>query len=229
MDATGTEEKSVTAKKKIVVVDGHPIVRRGFALLINQEADLEVCGEAKDACEGLEVINRAQPDLAIIDITLKDSNGMDLIKELKKTSSGLPILVVSMHDELLYAERALRAGARGYIMKQEAEEKMIEAVRRVLGGEIYLSQAMSERVLTILAEGRSRDPAILVESLSDRELAAFQLIGQGHETRQIAEILNVSMKTVETYRGRIKKKLNLENTSQLVQYAVEWMVRQKGV
>jgi DNA-binding NarL/FixJ family response regulator len=229
VNGVGTQQRSLEKRKRIVVVDDHPIVRRGFAFLINQETDMEVSGEAAEAGEALETIERIKPDLAIIDITLKDSNGMDLIKQLKRTSPGLPILVVSIHDELLFAERALRAGARGYIMKQEADEKMIEAIHRVLEGGIYLSRAMSERVLTILADGRPRDPAALIDSLSDRELAAFQLIGQGYETRQIAEMLQVGVKTIDTYRTRIKRKLNLENANQLVQYAVEWMIRQRGV
>jgi DNA-binding NarL/FixJ family response regulator len=229
VNGIGTQQRSLEKRKRIVVVDDHPIVRRGFAFLINQETDMEVSGEAAEAGEALETIERIKPDLAIIDITLKDSNGMDLIKQLKRTSPGLPILVVSIHDELLFAERALRAGARGYIMKQEADEKMIEAIHRVLEGGIYLSRAMSERVLTILADGRPRDPAALIDSLSDRELAAFQLIGQGYETRQIAEMLQVGVKTIDTYRTRIKRKLNLENANQLVQYAVEWMIRQRGV
>jgi len=229
MNLAGTEPESRKTRKKIVVVDDHPIVRRGFAFLINQETDMEVSGEAEDTGKALEIIDRIKPDLAIIDITLKDSNGMDLIKELKKTRPSLPILVVSIHDELLFAERALRAGARGYIMKQEADEKMIEAIHRVLEGGIYLSRAMSERVLAILAEGRPRDPAALMDSLSDRELAAFQLIGQGYETRQIAEMLQVAVKTVDTYRTRIKRKLNLGNASQLVQYAVEWMITHRGL
>jgi len=223
-----TTQDAQNKKKRIVVVDDHSIVRRGFIYLIEDEPDMEVCGEAEDAPQAIDVIAAARPDLAIIDIALKTSSGIDLIKQLRGQFPTLSMLVVSMHDEILYAERALHAGARGYIMKQEADEKMVHAIRRVLDGGVYVSEKMTERLLNIVTDSQRSHPVALVETLSDRELEVFRMIGRGAETRQIAEALNVGFKTVATYRERIKKKLNLDSASQLIQCAVEYVVREGG-
>ncbi len=215
-------------KKRVVVVDDHSIVRRGFTYLINQEEDMEVVGEAEDSASALALIQETKPNLAIIDITLKGSSGIDLIRQLRSVCPGVLLLVVSMHDELLYAERALHAGARGYIMKQEVDENMVHALRRVLQGGIYVSEAVNQRLLKSVTEAERPHPVALIETLSERELEVFRMIGQGAETRQIAEALNVGFKTIATYRERIKKKLNIDSASQLIQCAVEWLLREGG-
>ena len=220
------ETKPQMTKKKILVVDDHPIVRRGFALLINQEPDMEVCGEAETPEEALQIIEQSHPDLAIVDITLKGgTNGLELLKELTQRYPKLPALVVSMHDEQVYAERVLRSGAKGYIMKQEVDSAMVGAVRSVLNGGIYLSQEMNRQLLTGESSRRSPSSETMIDKLSDREFEVFRLLGQGLGTRRIAETLDVSIKTVETFRSRIKEKLNLEDGNQLVQVAVGWAVR----
>lgn len=206
---------------RLLIVDDHPIVRQGLAQLIEQEVDLAVCGEADDVGSALDAIARLQPDLAIVDIMLKSANGIELIKTVRARWQSLPVLVMSMYDESLYAERALRAGALGYIMKEEATDKMLTAIRRVLAGEVYLSDNMVSGILHRLADGKVRLGAPL-ESLTDRELEVFQWIGRGLGTRQIAERLNVSVKTVETYRAHIKEKLNLNSATEVVRHAVQW-------
>jgi DNA-binding NarL/FixJ family response regulator len=209
-----------------MVVDDHPVVRRGLAYLINQEGDLIVCGEAEDAHEALAQVQKQRPDLAIVDLVLKQSSGIDLVKELKRRYPKLPVLVISMHEESLYAERALRAGAKGYIMKHEVDEVIMNAIRRVLKGEIYVSSAVSERILQSFTQASAQHSGASVQSLSDRELEVFHLIGRGVKTREIAERLHVSTKTVETYRARIKLKLHLSSSGELTQFAVEWLLRQ---
>jgi DNA-binding NarL/FixJ family response regulator len=210
---------------KVLLVDDHPIVRQGLAQLLEQENDLIVCGEADDARGALEAIDRLKPDIAIVDIMLKDINGIELIKKIKSRLGKLPVLVMSMHDESLYAERALRAGARGYIMKEEATDKMLIAIRRVMQGEIYLSERMISRILHRLADGKSQADSPL-DRLSDRELEVFRLIGEGLGTRQIAERLTVSVKTIESYRAHIKEKLELNTSTEVMHQAVQWV--QKG-
>lgn len=208
---------------KVLVVDDHPIVRQGLAQLINQEPDMEVCAEAEDAAQAMKAIKDSNPDVAIVDVFLKDSNGIDLIKSLQQTHRALPVLVLSMYDESLYAERAIRAGAKGYIMKQEATEKVIEAIRRVLEGELFVSEDMASRMLRKLLTAQSdADPSSL-EALSDRELEVFQLIGQGHSTREIADVLHLSVKTIESYREHIKNKLNLPSGRDLNRHAIQWV------
>ena len=216
--------RSVTKKKaRVLVVDDHPIVRQGLVQLINQEEDLVVCGDAENAHKALEVIKLVNPDVAVIDISLKSINGLELIKNIKVDYPKLPILVLSMHDESLYAERALRAGAKGYIMKQEATENMLMALRRVLKGEIYVSEKMGAKMLHQLVAGRPDTGTSPLDRLSDRELEVFQLIGQGLGTRQIAEELHLSVKTIESYREHIKEKMKLKNATELVQHAVQWV------
>ncbi|HOE67770.1 MAG TPA: response regulator transcription factor [Candidatus Hydrogenedentes bacterium] len=213
-------------KQRILVVDDHSIVRRGFATLINQQRDMIVCGEAETAEEALRQIENCRPDLAIIDLSLKDSiSGIDLIREIKRQFPGVLMLVVSMHDESLYTERVLRAGAKGYIMKQEVDSEMIRALRCVLNGGVYLSESMNSQILSGDGTRRTRYSESMIEQLSDREFEVFRLLGRGLGTRRIAETLNVGIKTVETFRSRIKEKLGIEDGNQLVQVAVEWAVR----
>lgn len=217
-----------TDKAKILVVDDHPLIRQGLALVINQEEDMVLDSEASDSSEAMECFRRARPDLAIVDISLKGANGLDLIKSLLAESPKLPILVLSMHDESLYVERVLRAGARGYLMKQEATEKIVNAIRKVLSGELYVSERMNDLLLNKFVFGKwgrmakNGTKGSSVENLSDRELEILHLIGQGRGTRQIAEELHVSVKTVESHYAKIKEKLNLKTANEMIQYAVKW-------
>ncbi len=208
---------------KIIIVDDHPIVRQGLAALINQQEDMEVCAQAADGREAMEQIGRLKPDLVTIDLTLGDSGGLELIKNIKSRYPDLPMLVVSIHDEVLYAERVLRAGARGYIMKQEATENVTEAIGKVLAGQVYVSEGMSDRIVRSFLGGAEKTKPASISSLSDRELEVFRLIGQGYGTRKIAEMLHLSIKTIETYRAHIKFKLDLDNAAHLLQYAVQWV------
>ena len=220
---TKSPSKPRKQKARVLVVDDHPIIRRGLADLINQEEDLDVCGEATDAHEAIEMVGSLKPDIALVDISLKEINGIELIKHLKGRNAKLPMLVLSMHDETLYAERALRAGARGYVMKQEPPETVIGAIRKVLNGEIYVSEKMSSRLISRMADGNADPTGNPLERLSDRELEVFQLIGQGLRTRQIAERLCLSIKTIESYREHIKHKLDLQNSAELFQHALQWV------
>src|SRR5690348_152616 len=209
-------------RKRILIVDDHPMMREGLAQLIDHETDLSAAFQANSAAQALEAIASEKPDLALIDISLPDKNGLELIKDLQTLYPDLPTLVVSMHDESLYAERVLRAGGRGYIMKQEGGKKLMEAIRHVLNGQIYVSEKMSAKILEIFSGRRAEATKSAVESLSDREFEVFQLIGQGQGTRQIAQYLHLSIKTVEVHRANIKRKLELENATDLVRYAVRW-------
>lgn len=210
------------AKKRILIVDDHPIVRQGFTLLLNQEPDFIVCGEAEEPRQALELAAAVNPELVLVDISLKESNGIELIKDLRTHFPSLPILVVSLHDENVYAERTLRAGAKGFVMKAEPTEVMLQAIRTVLSGEIYLSKRMRAKMLDrMFSSARSNDVSP-VDALSDRELEVFQLIGEGLGTRTIADRLSLSVKTVETHKSRIKSKLDLRDGTELIQYAVKW-------
>jgi DNA-binding NarL/FixJ family response regulator len=214
-------------KKTVFVVDDHPIVRQGLTLLINRESDLAVCGEAEEMHAALSAIPHARPDILIVDISLNGPDGLELLKNIRITSPRLPVLVLSMHDESIYAERALRAGANGYIMKQEATEKVLVALRRILSGEIYVSGRIANSMLQHYVHGASPSAHSSISELTDRELEVFRLIGEGHGTRQIAEALHLSVKTVESYQAHIKEKLCLRSARELVQHAVEWNVREK--
>lgn len=216
------------AKVKICVVDDHPIVREGLAGLIHNEPDLTVSSTARDAPEALKQILSSKPDLAIVDIALGGTNGIELIKDIKVHLPDLPVLVLSMHDESIYAERALRAGALGYIMKQEATTKLIAAIRAVLDGKLYVSEKMAARMLHKFVAGAQQPHESPVDSLSDRELEVFQLIGRGLTTRQIAQKLHLSIKTIDSYRGHIKEKLGLANATELMQYAIRWQNAETG-
>lgn len=211
---------------RILIVDDHPLVRTGLAQLIGDCPDLEVCGEAGDMAEALSQVDALQPDLAIIDLSLAGGSGLDLIEHIKAREGDMLMLVASMHDETLYAERVLAAGARGYVNKQEAQERIIFAIRRVLGGKVYLSERMTERLLTSMVEanGTKRD----IDTLSNRELQVFELIGQGVSTSRIAEQLNLSTKTIETHQAHIKKKLGLDSAHQLTQRAIRWVMAGDG-
>lgn len=208
-------------KKKILLVEDHPIFRWGLSELINQENDLIVCGNAEYVRQALNEIERLKPDLIIADITLKESDGIDLVKEVGKHYKDIPVLILSMHDEFLYAERALHAGARGYIMKQEAMESVVSAIRCVLDGKIYLNEQIKENILFGLSEGSGTGKSP-IDRLTERELEVFHLIGQGLSSREIARTLHLSIKTIGTYRERIKEKLNLRHANELVRYAVYW-------
>jgi DNA-binding NarL/FixJ family response regulator len=212
---------------RIVIVDDHPIVRRGLKDLIEQERDLEVCCEADDAQAAMKALAVHAHGLAIVDLLLRNSSGIDLVKEIHRKYPDLPVLVVSMYEESVYAERVLRAGARGYVMKHELNETIINAIRRVLAGGIYVSDAISEHILRGLASTRHNKFGASVQSLSDRELEVFRMVGRGIKTQDIAARLQVSSKTVETYRARIKGKLNIGSSSDLMQFAVEYFLWEK--
>lgn len=216
-------DETENRKARVFLVDDHPLVREHLTALIQREADLEVCGEAADAPTALELISRQSPDLVILDISLKQSNGLELIKDLKQRWPKLPVLVLSMHDEMLYAERSLRAGALGYITKEEATVNVLSAVRKVLGGEVYLSERMAGRVMKRMVSGAKDELGSPLEVLTDRELEVFQMLGRGMGTRQIAEELRLGIKTVESYRARIKEKLQLQDGNQLLQHAIQWV------
>jgi len=220
---------SVKSKRTVFVIDDHPIVREGLTQLINREPDLAVCGTAEDIYEALKAMQTLKPDIALADISLKGSDGIELIKNLKIRMPALPVLVLSIHDESIYAPRALRAGARGFIMKQEATENVLLALRRVLSGEIYLSKRMANKMLQQFVGARSTAQKFSIDRLSDRELEVFRLIGQGHGTRRIAEELRLSVKTVESYREHIKEKLTLNDASELMQHAIQWLQREKAL
>lgn len=209
----------------ILIVDDHPAVREALAARIGRQPDLEVCGEAADTNEALRLVGDTQPDLAVVDISLKTGSGIDLIKRIKDRDDSVRMLVWSMHSESLYAERALRAGALGYINKDQATDKIIDAIRRVLQGKVFLSDAMAEKMLHRAVGGArkevTRSP---LDALADRELEVFRLIGQGVKTAAIAERLHLSVKTVETYRDRIRQKLDLTNGTELAHYATQWML-----
>ena len=203
-------------------MDDHPLVREWLTNLINQQPDLAVLGEAETGPQAIEAMLRLKPDVAIIDISLKDSSGIELIKNLKQTQPGIAVLVLSMHEESHYAERALRAGARGYIVKRETTRKVILAIRQVLAGQPYLSDQIATALATQYVTGKGILKESPVEQLSDRELEVFELLGQGRGTRQIAEVLRVSVKTVQAYCARIKEKLRLSSATELLREAVRW-------
>jgi DNA-binding NarL/FixJ family response regulator len=217
----GSTDKGLS-KAKIYIVDDHPIMVQGLRELIDAERDLVVIGSTDDWHVALEDIGRLGPDLMILDVTLREINGIEVLKNIRIHAPSLKVLMLSMHDEALYAMRSLKAGAQGYIMKQEAVEKVLVAIRQVLTGEVYLSESMSRRTMFQLLGRNGTRTGSPLEDLSDRELEIFTLIGQGCTTRQIADKLHLSIKTVETHRAHIKEKLNLKNSTELVQQAIHW-------
>jgi DNA-binding NarL/FixJ family response regulator len=219
---------ATTREKRIVIVDDHPLFRKGLEQLINSEEGLTVCGEAGDASAAMTVIREKRPDLVIVDLSLPGTNGIELIKNIRAEFYKLPVLTLSMHDESLYALRALRAGAQGYVMKQEALENVIAAIREVFAGRPYLSPAMSATVIAKFTQAPGGVTSNVVDRLSDRELEILELIGKGRDVREIAKMLHLSPKTVETHRAHIKEKLSLANARQVARFAVQW-VGQKSV
>jgi DNA-binding NarL/FixJ family response regulator len=215
-------------RKKLLIIDDHPMMRQGLAQLINNESDLEVCAEAENGRQAMDAISTAHPDLVLLDITLPDKNGLELIKDIQSLYPGLSVLVISMHEESLYAERVLRAGGRGYIMKQEGGRKLMEAIRRVLDGKIYVSERMSSTILEAFSGRAPAKDGTPVRTLSDREFEIFQLVGQGRGTREIAQQLHLSVKTVEVHRVNIKKKLGIKTAPELIRHAVQWVESQKS-
>jgi len=219
---------AATTRHRVLVVDDHPIVRQGLALLIDREPDLMVCGQAEEARSAADAIASLHPDLVILDISLGGQDGLDLLKQIRLRDTALPILVLSMHDESIYAERVLRAGANGYIMKQEATGLVLTAIRRILGGEVYVPDRVASRMLRQYARGSTAPSRTPLACLSDRELEVFRLIGGGNSTRQIAESLHLSVKTVESYQAHIKEKLVLRNARELQHHAIEWTISEKA-
>jgi len=210
-------------KHSVLIVDDHPLFRQGLRQMIDRDPALTVCSEAPDAASALEAVAEFKPDLVIVDITLETSNGLELIKTLKSKYEDLPILVISMHDESLYAERSLRAGALGYVMKNAPAKVVKAAIFKVLGGDIFLSEKMSTSVLSKLMGGKNQPPVSPLEQLSDRELEVFQMMGQGKPTRQIAEELNLTIPTIHSFRNRIKEKLQFKNATEMMLHAIQWV------
>ncbi len=223
MNDRHSNSKGRNGKVKVFLVDDHPLMRQGVGQLINTQPDMQVCGEAEDAPSALKGIEAASPDVAIVDISLRGTNGIELIKNLRALYKFLPILVLSMHDETIYAQRVLRAGALGYVMKQEAAEKVVVALRRIMSGEIYVNEKVGSQMLHQALTGRGKSDASPIDRLSDRELEVIEAIGQGKPTRQIAQDLNVSVKTIESHRAHIKDKIGLKNASELVKFSVQWV------
>ena len=214
-------------KKRVIIVDDHPLFRDRLSQLINHELDMEVCGESETAEQAIQLIRRLTPDLVIVDITLKGSSGLELIKGIRALSIGIPVLILSMHEESLYAERALRAGASGYITKNQAADEVLAAIRRVLTGEIYLSEKMTSVFLRSLTTTGAKSMPRPVDRLADRELEVLELIGRGNTTRQIADKLQLGPATVDTYRARIKEKMILRNATELQHFAIRWVREQE--
>jgi DNA-binding NarL/FixJ family response regulator len=225
MNRPKEEEKEI--KHKIFIVDDHPIVRRGITQLINQEPDFIVSGEASDIASALQAISTCDCDLVIVDLSLGQDSGIRLIEEILLDKPDMKILILSMHDEFLYAERCFRSGAKGYIMKQEPPEQVIAALKVILDGEVYISDNLSSRLLNKLVSKQPATYSSPIEQLSNRELEVFQLIGKGLKTRKIADQLNLSVKTIETYIDHIKRKMNLEDSRDLIQHAVQWGISEK--
>ena len=221
--ATETPRTSSTTKSKVFLVEDHPVTRDGLAQLINYQEDLCMCGSAGTAAKALSGIETSQPDLVIMDVSLPDGHGIELVKDLKALYPELRILMLSMHDEALYAERALRAGAGGYIMKQESTNTVLAAARQILRGKTYLSPKLQERVLQRFAAGIASPTTSEIERLTDRELEIFELIGRGRGTREIAQHLRLSVSTVETHRAHLKEKFELDSSTELTRRAVEWV------
>ena len=222
-----TKPPALVRAARILIVDDHPIVREGLSAILSRHRDLQVCGEAATMAEALALIDSKQPDLAIIDLSLADGSGLDLIQRIKARNVPTKMLVLSMSDESLFAERSLRAGAMGFLHKQEAREKLVAAIRQVLAGSIFVSEAVNNRILQQLRDGNQPLQQSPISSLSDRELEIFELLGQGFTSAEIAERLHVGIKTVETYRFRIKTKLDLQSGLEVVRHATQWVLENK--
>jgi DNA-binding NarL/FixJ family response regulator len=216
------QAKKNEIKTQILLVDDHPVVRDGLTTIINHQRDLNVCGSADDAHQALKAISELKPDIVVVDISLKNSDGIELTKSIKAKYPKLRVLVLSVHDESIYAERALRAGARAYLMKEVVSENIVKAIRSVSKGEIYVSDTISKKFLHKIAGDKADKNKTSIENLSDREFEIFRLIGEGYKASPIAKKLHLSVKTVETYRGRLKEKLNLADANELLQYSIKW-------
>lgn len=227
--ADGTPGNGNGHKKRILLVDDHPIVRQGLAALVSQEPDFVVVGEAEDPDQGLPLIDQLQPDVVVSDLSFGGLSGIEFIKDIKARHPRLPVLILSMHDEAHYADRALRAGAMGYIMKQAGGSRVIEAIRQVLSRQIYLSPEVTTQLVRTAIDGPHDVSASPIDQFSDRELEVFALIGQGLSTRQIAKKLHLSTKTIDSHRSKIKTKLNLKNSTELVHHAIRWFSNAEGV
>ncbi len=214
--------KTAVKKTRVLIVDDHPMTRAGLVHVINHQPDLTVCGEAESAAQALDILDSSRPDLLLIDITLPGKSGLELIKDVKAMRPELLMLVISMHDESLYADRVLRAGARGYITKHEGGEKLMEAIRHVLRGKIYVSESMSAHILEIFSGGQTGLDRSSIEKLSDREFEIFESLGEGLSSQQIAKKLHLSAKTVDAHRANIKTKLNIKTSAELIAYAARW-------
>ena len=211
---------------RIYIVDDHPLVRQGLSQIVASEADMEICGEAEDSPAAIRGVGEANPDAIIVDISLKGANGLELIKNLKAIHEDIPILVFSMHDETIYAQRALRAGAKAYVMKKESPSKVVDAIRKIIQGEIYVSLSVADQVLHQIVSGPGNVSTSPVDRLTDRELEVVQLIGRGLSSREVAESLHLSVKTIESHRAHVKEKLSLRNATELVQFSVQWVDQQ---
>jgi len=210
-------------RKRVLIVDDHPITRSGLVYLISRQPDLEVCDEVDNASKAIAMLNACKPDLVLLDIALQDKSGLELIKDITALRPGLPILVISMHDESIYAERALRAGARGYIMERSGGQKLMQAIRRVASGNIYLSERMSGQIVDLLSSGRPARARFPIEQLSDREFEVFELVGTGLSTNEIGAKLHLSAKTVKAHRATLRRKLKMKTTAQLISFAARWI------
>lgn len=222
------EAKPEPSRKKILLVDDHPMMRAGLAHLINRQTDMLVCAEAGQPAEVFSLLTQARPDLVLTDLTMPGRSGLEFVKDLIALQPELPILVISMHDEVVYAERCLRAGARGYIMKESGSENLLTALRRVMSGQTYVSPNVSENILRNISARKPRGSDSPIQALSDREFEVFQLVGQGKSTREIADQLHLSPKTVDVHRGHIREKLGLKDVTALVRYAVRWLETQSS-
>lgn len=216
------KDKIKENKTQVLIVDDHPVVRDGLNTIINHQRDMNVCGEADDTHQTLNAVAELEPDVVIVDISLKNSDGIELTKSIKARHPKLSVIVLSVHDESVYAERALLAGAKAYLMKDAVSENIVKAIRAVLSGEIYVSNAISKKFLHKIAQDKAGTAKTPLENLSDREFEVFRLVGEGLKASQIAKQLHLSVKTVETYRGRLKEKLNLDSAAELLQYAIKW-------
>ncbi|MEO6992759.1 MAG: response regulator transcription factor [Lacunisphaera sp.] len=228
MKPTATKKPPAAARprRRVLIVDDHPFMRAGLAQLIERQTDLGVAGEAGSPAEALQLLAAGGTDLVLTDMTMPGRSGLDFLKDLQALHPTIPVLVVSMHDEMVYAERALRAGARGYIMKEAGGENLLAAIRQVLGGQVYVSPRMSAQLLDSFSGRKTRDSNSPFGKLTDREFEVFQLIGQGHSTREIAHQLCLSTKTVDVHRGNLKAKLDLKDTTALIRHAVRWVETQ---
>ena len=225
---TETTEESKSGKKKVLIVDDHPIFRFGLAGLITEQSHLEVCGHADSAPIALDSMRRLKPDLVLLDLSLRGTNGIELIKLMKAEEPTLPILVISMHDEAVFGLRALKAGALGYVMKAEAMNHVAEAISKVMQGKIYVSPKFGEKLIFKAVQSIESGTGSPVDALSDRELEVLHLLGKGHSTRSIAETLHLSVKTIETHRAHIKEKLGFPDSEDMVKFAIDWVAQQEG-